>query len=252
MDAVNAIFLNLSLMPKFHQIVLTFGLLLAGFAPLQAQDAPQKPLRIGLGLLGTTYVGDLNTNGDAIHKFYPGVGLSLQFASEKLISPQLNTGFGKFIAQDRNIAPVEDVTPNTFVETPYFFADFRLKARFLRQKDFQPYFSLGLGLLGYTPRDQDGNNLLDNTSTRQDGETYGSLTAGFPLSLGAEVHLSQILALGVEYTYRLSGTDYLDNIGELGLRNGNDKMHSLLLSLYITFDPDADLGFGQGRGKDRR
>ena len=220
-------------------------------AGLIAQTGPQKPLKMGLGLMGSAYVGDLNTNGESFSRFYPGVSISLQFASEKLIAPQLNTGFGRFLSQNRDLAAIDGIQPNTFVETPIFFVDFRLRVRFLRQTAINPYFSLGLGLLGYTPKDAAGNSLLDNLSTRVEGETYGSLTAGFPLSLGTEIQLSPLLGIGLEYTYRLTTSDYLDNISQLGPRAGNDKLQSLLLSLYITFDPNRPIN-NRIRGKDGR
>lgn len=233
-----------------HAVRLMLLLLVLPTA-LLAQPGQQKPLKIGVGLLGAAYVGDLNTGGDALYRFHPGVSISLQFASEKLISPQLNTGFGRFVAQDRDLPAVEGVSPNRFVETPFFFVDFRLKARFLRETSFNPYASVGIGLLGFTPRDQDDNNLLDNISTRAEGETYGSLTAGFPLSLGAELQLSPLVGLGLEYTYRLTSSDYLDNIAQLGPRSGNDRLQSLLLSIYFTFDPNRSID-NSIRGKDRR
>lgn len=229
---------------------LTILLLLAG-SGLMAQGPEQKPLKLGLGLMGASYIGDLTTNGQALHRFHPGVSISLQFDSEKLIAPQLNTGFGKFVAQDRDLEGSNGAVPNTFVETPFFFVDFRLRARFLRESAFNPYFSLGVGLMGYTPKDQDGNNLLDNIGTRAEGETYGSITAGFPLSLGFEVQLSPLMGLGLEYTYRLTTSDYLDNISQLGQRDGNDKVQSLLLSIYFTFDPNRSIN-NSIRGKDRR
>jgi hypothetical protein len=218
---------------------------------MMAQSPEQKPLKLGVGLLGASYVGDLSTNGDALYRFYPGVSISLQFDSEKLIAPQLNTGFGKFMAQDRDLQGADGVQPNTYVETNFFFVDFRLRARFLRQTAFNPYFSLGIGLLGFTPKDMEGNSLLDNLSTRAEGETYGSITAGFPFSLGFEVVMSPLVGLGLEYTYRLTATDYLDNISQVGLRDGKDRIQSLLLSVYFTFDPNRSINNGI-RGKDRR
>ena len=227
--------------------------MLAGMgSALLGQGAGQKPLRVGLGLLGATYVGDLNTNGEALYRFYPGMGFSLQFVSPRRISPQLNTGFGKFVAQNRDLEPVGTVVPNTYVETPFFYVDFRLKARFLRERMVSPYLSAGIGLLGYTPKGTDGKNLLDNLSTREDGETYGSITAGFPLSLGTELRMSPFVALGLEYTYRLTGSDYLDNIGLIGLRDGKDKLQSLMLSFYFTFDPERRINPNDMRGRDSR
>lgn len=239
-----------------HRIPFLVLLLVMTGGALLGQDAGpgagQKPLRVGLGLLGATYVGDLNTNGEALYRFYPGMGFSLQFASPRRVTPQLNTGFGKFVAQNRDLEPVGSVQPNTFVETRFFFVDFRLKARFLRERAFSPYVSAGIGLLGYTPRDQSGNNLLDNLSTREDGETYGSITASFPLSAGAELHMSPFVSLGLEYTFRPTTSDYLDNIGLVGLRNGKDKLQTLMLSFYFTFDPERTVNPNDMRGRDRR
>lgn len=226
---------------------ITFLILLTVGLQLQAQGPEQKPLRVGVGFLGAAYQGDLTTNGDALHRFYPGMGFSLQFATEKLISPQLNAGFGRFVAQDRDLPAVEGVQPNTFVDTRFFFAELRMKARFMREKSFHPYLSFGLGLLGYSPRDAEGNNLLGILATRQDSETYGTITAAFPLSLGFEIEMSPLIMLGTEYTFRPTGSDFLDNIAALGPQSGNDKVHSLLLSLYFTFDPNRVGGALKGR-----
>lgn len=234
-------------MKKLSAILVLFLLLAVN---LSAQAPAPKPLRLGIGLMATGYAGDLTVNSSPFERFSAGASLSLQFASEKLISPQLNGGFGKFSAQDRDIAAVEGIQPNTFVETPFFFVDLRLKARFLRQTSFNPYLSIGIGMLGYTPRDGDGNSLLDNYSTREEGETYGSISANFPLSAGMEIKLSPILLVGLEYTYRATTTDFLDNISALGQADGNDKLHSLLLSLGLTFDPDH-LFATPLRGRDR-
>jgi hypothetical protein len=234
-------------MKKLLGLVILLGIVTS----LVAQPGPQNPLRLGLGLMGASYVGDLNTSGGAWERFSPGACLSLQFATPKLLSPQLNAGFGSFVAQDRNLVAVDGVQPNTFVQTPFFFVDLRLKARFLREAAFHPYLSAGVGLLGYTPKDVDGNNLIDNYATRKDGETFGSMTAGLPLSAGAELKMGPILMLGLEYTYRITTSDYLDNIGQVGLRAGKDKLQSLLLTLYVTFDPDAAKGNGVLRGRDR-
>ncbi len=215
-----------------------------------AQQPMQKPLRLGVGLLGASYVGDLNTNGGSLERFSPGANLSLQFASDHLLSPQLNAGFGKFMAQDRDLKAVEGVQPNTFVQTSFFYVDLRLKARFLREAFVHPYLSAGVGLLGFTPKDGEDNSLIDNLASRKDGETFGSITAGLPLSTGFELAFSPIILVGLEYTYRITTTDYLDNIGQIGLRDGKDKLHSLLLTLYITFDPDAMKSNGL-KGRDR-
>lgn len=234
------------------------SLLLIGFLSFsisvvaQAIAPAQSPLRLGFGISGTAYQGDLTTHNDRFYRFNPGFNASLQFASKKLITPQVNVGFGKFTAQDRDIAAVDGIQPNTFVETNFFNVDLRLKVRFFRNHKVNPYGSIGIGLLGYTPRDLNGSGLVENTNTRNPDETYGSITASFPLSAGVEIHMNPILSVGCEYTYRPAGTDYLDNIGQLGQAEGNDKLHTLLLTVYFTLDPDGLTDWRNLRGRDRR
>jgi hypothetical protein len=231
--------------------LLTVLFCLLGFVAAHAQGPDQRPLRLGLGLVGATYLGDLTTQGGGFNRFSPGASLSLQFASERLLSPQINAGFAKVVAQDRTLPAVEGVQPNTFVQTPFFFVDLRLKARFLRQTPFHPYLSAGIGMLGYTPKDADGNNLIDNLASRGEGETYGSMTAAFPLSTGMELEIHPQLGVGLEYTFRPSASDYLDNIGRLGPKAGKDQLHAIMLSLFVTFDTGGGSPAPVIRGRDR-
>ena len=206
--------------------------------PAKSAGTQVAKLRIGAGLIGTAYSGDLNQEGKVLTRFQSGFNLSMQFANAKTVSPQLNAGGGKFIAQNRDLAPVSGFDVHNFVETRYFYLDFRLKVKFLKTKPVNPYASVGIGLLNYSPKDIDGNPLADNFESRQNAESYASMTAGFPIALGADIHLSHIVALGLEYVFRPTKSDYLDNIGLLGTNDGNDKLHTFALTFYLTFDPE--------------
>ena len=124
---------------------------------------------------------------------------------------------------------------NTFVSTSFFYLDFRLKARLFPKKRVNPYASVGIGLFNYTPRDEDRNPLADNFESRVEGEEYSSITGAIPLSPGVDVRLNSLLTIGAEYSYRVVFSDYLDNIGQLGTKKGNDALHSFLVTLYFTF-----------------
>ena len=214
-------------------------------------NAQRKPLRMGLGMIGTAYQGDLNVDGTEFYRFYPGAHLTFEFASHKRLTTSLCGGYGRMVAQDRDLQPVDGIQPNIFASTNYFYADFRLKFRFRRDRKLIPYVSVGGGFLNYTPRDAEGNALADNFSTRKDGEEYGSITATLPLSAGIEYNFSKLLAVSVEYTHRRTTTDYLDNIGELGLREGKDHLNTLSLNIHITFDPENPILWMDHKGRDR-
>lgn len=200
------------------------------------QTAP-PPLQIGLGWAGYSYSGDLTYGEDRFRRAYPGGAISVQFAGARVLHLQLNAGFGRFIEQSDGWTPTSEagIRPNSFVETSLFYTDLRLRFRPWHRRVVHPYFSVGLGMLSFSPRDQEGNSLAENTLTRQAGEIYGSTTAAFPLNAGLMVRLNPQASLGAGYTYRLTASDYLDNIGQLGRAPGNDRLHSLDLTLYVQF-----------------
>jgi hypothetical protein len=124
-----------------------------------------------------------------------------------------------------------DATPNQFVETRFFSADIRLVGYILRQGPVRPYVSAGVGLMFFSPYDEDGNFLGENIFTRLPEEGYGPSSAVFPVGGGVALKVNQVLWLNLGYHYRFTPTDYLDNIGLLGNGPGTDGLHALVLSL---------------------
>ena len=214
-------------------------------------DAQRKPLKMGIGLLGAAYMGDMNNDGTELYKFYPGINSSFEFASHRRVVPQLALGYGRFVAQNRELGVVEGIRLNTFVETTFFFGDFRVKYRFRKDRKIVPYVSAGFGILNYTPRDVEGNGLADNISTRPDDEIYSSIAASLPLTAGCEFKFSHLLSVSVQATHRRTGSDYLDNIGTLGTRKGNDHLNTASITMHITFDPEHPINIGNLNGRQR-
>lgn len=214
--------------------------LLILFLPVisMAQSA-SPPLRLGMGFSGYSYLGDLVEQAPRVVRGYPGASLSVQFDGQKRIQMQVNGGFGRFTEQNDLVRThaVTEVIPNDFVQTSFFYTDLRLRLRFLRRSAIQPYVSAGAGLLFFNPRDAAGNFLGENIFTRKDNENYSTIVAGFPTTVGVEARMSKQLGLSLEYTYRFTSSDYLDNIGELGTKKGNDAIQSLQLSVLISLAP---------------
>ncbi len=186
-----------------------------------------------------TYIGDLSEQGLKVRRFQPGGYISLQFPTKGLVWPQLNVGFGRIVEQvDGDPFPnLPDISPNSFVETSIFHTELQVNIRFFKRSFLQPYIGLGGGILFYQPKDEKGNFLGENPFTRQEGETYATATAYLPLTAGILSKLSERISLGLSYTYRPTASDYLDNIGQLGNRKGNDALHSAQLSLYFNMGP---------------
>lgn len=197
--------------------------------------------QLGLGLTASSYIGDFTRDIADLYRIHPGANLSMQTTGPASIQLQANAGFGKFTEQMDGKAPWfssdANAAPNRFVETSFYYADLRLKYRFLRHKRIQPYLALGAGVLVFTPRDESGKLLREMPHTRNTGETYNTAIPQLPGVVGLQVQISTLVSASFDYTYRLTPTDYLDNVGQWGSRQGNDALHGLQLSLYFTFHP---------------
>ncbi|MEM9987870.1 MAG: outer membrane beta-barrel protein, partial [Bacteroidota bacterium] len=200
-----------------------------------AQSSP-RALRVGVGLNAYRYQGDLTFNDGEVWRLHPGMNLALQFEPRQPLHFQFNAGFGEFIEQldQRTQLFPPEITPNDFVRTEFFYLDLRLRYILWRRGPIQPYLGLGGGLIFFTPFDQDGNFLSDNTFSRLPGETFGTFAFQLPLGVGLDYQLNSKLGLGLAYNLRFLGSDYLDNLGQAGMAEGNDRLDEWSISLQLT------------------
>lgn len=221
------------------------GLVLLSICLLGALGLSAQPegssLEVGIGLVGYSYVGDLTASEEGFRRFYPGGNLSLQFQSTRRLRLQANVGYGSFSEQSDllRLSPSEDVVPNSFVRTNMFQADLRLRYLFSPRRKISPYLMLGIGLLNFDPRDADNNFLGENIFTRLPEESYNTMVAAFPMGAGVQARINSQFSVGLDYVYRATTTDYLDNIGLLGPKEGNDALHAVQMSLYISLSPPS-------------
>ncbi|MEL6649858.1 MAG: outer membrane beta-barrel protein, partial [Bacteroidota bacterium] len=204
--------------------------------PLSLWGQSQRQVKVGFGLDGISYIGDLSDPNQKIHRIYPGANLSIQLEGPKRLKLQLNGGFGKFSEQYDDVRPsnTPGVRVNTFVETSFFYGDLRLKYRFPISQHFHPFLTAGAGVLSFTPRDQEGRFLNDALFTREPDEDYSTIVPQIPFGAGVQARINPAVSISLEYLFRFTPTDYLDNIGRLGTREGDDFLHGLQLSMYIT------------------
>jgi hypothetical protein len=221
--------------PKIFMNRLIFSIFLAFCclsAPLMGQGN-RSPLKVGLGLTGLTYRGDLTINEEDYLRMYPGGNMFLQFANQKAFRLRLNAGFGKLVEQvDRPSLQWESSrVTNSYFETSIFYLDLRLMRYFLRKQAVQPYIGIGPGIFFFNPKDQYGNFLIDNIFTRESGEDFLTTVFVFPVTGGISLRLNKSLDISADYTFRLNMTDYVDNIGMLGEQSGRDQVHAFQVAV---------------------
>ena len=218
--------------------------LLLGLSSLMIARAQsgRSQLKLGIGLDGISYVGDLTDPDQAIHRIYPGANLSIQLEGPKRLKVQLNAGFGKFAEQYDVVKPSTDpnIRVNTFVETSFWYSDLRLKYRFPMTYRFHPFLTAGAGVLSFTPRDDSGRSLEGATFSREADEVYSTIIPQIPVGAGVQARINRSVSFSLEYLFRYTPTDYLDNIGRLGTRDGNDFLHGFQLSMYFTLSPPEE------------
>lgn len=213
--------------------LLIFSILLLPFlANAQPDTTYRTPLVIGFGLSGYSYDGDFSLD-NAGRRIQPGGKLIIQGGGDNKLQMQFQAGFGKF--SDQLEVPIEVnyqgvSNPTNFVETSFIFADLRMIYRFLRKKKVRPYVSLGAGLISFNPKDASGRQLQNRTNTRVQGEAYNNLIPQLPATVGLEVQIHPYVTLTAAYSYHLTPTDYLDNVGLLGKRSSLDALNGFSLS----------------------
>lgn len=205
----------------------------------------EKIPTIGIAFTGTSYIGDLTDNFMKFNRIYPGMNISLQgnLSNKKILQAQLNAGFGA-ISEQADTYPFLTEHPKniryiSYIYTPFYYGDVRLKTRFFRKSAFRPYLSTGVGLYLFSPQDQEGNLLVEAPKSRPKGETYNTYAFYIPAAIGFDLRINKSLGLGVGYTFRNIFTDYTDNISQLGKVAGNDKLHQFQLTMYVTPSPAA-------------
>lgn len=222
---------------RLHALLIWLVIWIGFTSLVQAQMPVQgSAIRVGLGLTGYAYRGDLTADDPSFWRINPGANVSLQFRPYKRIQPQLNAGFGSVVEQlDRNSIGTQPPTSiNSFFETNFFYMDFRLAYVLFRKSRIQPYLVGGGGLFFFNPLDQNGNFLIDNIFTREDGELYNTTAFVLPVGTGLRIHVNQLAYIGLEYMVRTNVTDYVDNIGLRGEVAGNDQLHNFQVSLNFT------------------
>lgn len=208
------------------------------FFALHSQSEGRR-LKLGLGLHGIAYRGDLSDPAEPLPRIYPGGNLSIQIEGPSRLKGQLNAGFGKFAEQYDVFLPASqaNIEPNRFVETSFFYGDLRLKYRFPLSKRFHPFLTAGAGVLAFSPHNEAGRNLQGLPNTREPDESYSTVIPQIPLGIGTQAIINGSVSMSLEYLFRITPSDYLDNVGRLGTHRGNDYLQGLQLTLYITLNP---------------
>jgi hypothetical protein len=211
--------------------------------PLRAQYLIERSERytrlLELGIGGNAYMGDLSSRYDF---WSPHVAVAVHFTKKTRWNSSLNLFVGSMRSENYAYQSTEPSVRSVkaFV-TAFQSLQYRVLFNFIAKRHFQAYLQLGIGLLRYDPRDLEGNSLADQLDTRLPGEEYGTTAVAFPFGFGLRYLFNNGWAVHSELSWWNPTTDYLDNIGQLGERTGNDNMLTFRFGLCVPLKKEAAL-----------
>ena len=163
---------------------------------------------------------DANMFKQASYSFSAGAA----YAFSKKISARFDIGIHKIQAADSKNSGAQYKARNLSFKSNLF--DISIAAQYsildLDRYKLTPYISAGVGILFFNPytNDASGNKqFLRELGTEGQGlaaypgrKIYKKSAVEFPLGLGFKYPLTENIALQFEINYRITGTDYLDDV----------------------------------------
>ncbi|MEP2024895.1 MAG: hypothetical protein ABJH98_14145 [Reichenbachiella sp.] len=214
-------------------LFLLIGCLLASYES-QSQDSLQrkrKEIHVGIG--PAFYSGDLGSaysSGSLLFNF----GLKLN--KDKKLNGNIKVAIGSISGQELDYTTTDNTgitaTPNTYFKTSFFGLNYEAQYNFVHREQLKVYISQGIGLFRFNPKDQYDNDLIDQPDTRPIGESYRNMIIQLPTQLGAKYYLPNDFAFGIQFGFINPITDYLDNLGIWGNKNGNDNILSIQFEIH--------------------
>ncbi len=209
--------------------------MLTGFC-VQAQLNPEqtytkKTSYIELGATMTSYRGDLVSS---YGKYSSCFQVGIRFNKRKRINGHLGIGIGKIYGSNSNYSYTSSnsqIAPVTSFQTPFQYIEYDLNLNLFRRKHFILYFSQGIGLMNFTPKNSDGDNLINISNTRAVDETYSNVSFVLPTFLGIIYTFNNEYGVGFKMGFLNQTTDYMDNISELS--NSSTKDNLLMIQLNV-------------------
>jgi hypothetical protein len=196
---------------------------------------------IKVGIAPALYSGDLVSRNAKLTSL---ATVGIRFNQKKKLNGTFQVSFGTLTGQNPGYQFKDDIstTPNTFFRTSLVTIHYDIAYNFVITESLKIYVGAGIGLFRYQPKDDLGQNLLDQIETRADTETYANTSAVIPIKVGAAYFLPNDFGIEFQAMMMNPQTDYIDNIGQWGNRSGNDQYYSfqlnLLIPLRLTLTPE--------------
>lgn len=207
----------------------SFALLLISFPAFSQIENVSKFLELGVSPL--SYKGDLS---QGYENWTSGFHIGLKRNTKEKWNGHFNLMIGNVTGQNPEYTyPASSSTPSLFFKTNLISLNYDLQYNLLKKNNFILYISQGIGLLRFSPKDEENNSLSDKFTTRAKDENFNNISFIFPHYIGFIYFLKNSYGLGMNIGRINPATDYIDNISKLSNYKKPDNIFSFRFSIFI-------------------
>ncbi|MBK8520037.1 MAG: porin family protein [Chitinophagaceae bacterium] len=215
--------------------ILKFTFILSGiFLTLisHAQESPRNldgasasKFRISAGVGTANYYGDLIKKNGVFKQTSFSFSAGLTYAFTQKLAARLDVGIQKLQGSDSKSGGAHQSRNLSFKSNVF---DFALAGEYtilnLDNFPLSPYVSAGIGVMIFNPYAEDvsGNKQsLPELGTEGQGlagypKAYNTAALEFPLGIGVKYPINERITLALDFNYRITRTDYLDDVSRIG------------------------------------
>ena len=167
-------------------------------------------------------------------KWTPAIRVGILYNKRKRINGAVRASLGYVVGEnlDRYLQGQPE-KPNTYFNTTVFTLQYDLRYNLLKRNWGLWYISQGFGIIRFTPHDRNGDPLVDNKASREQGEEYNDLSTILPTVFGFVWLHKSGFGLGLEAGWLNLTTDYIDNVSALSNSNQEDNIATININVLI-------------------
>lgn len=210
--------------------------------PFRIEEPVNRFVFAGMGI--HAYRGDLSAS---FQGYRPGVLLGVRWNNAKRLNSAFQFSYYQVAGQDASFKALNEnqLPANNYFVTRVFGLQYNLNINILKREHLWVYVAPGLGLMNFSPKDEQNQSLVEQQSTRAEGEFYGDFALMFPSKVGVVYRLKNGLRVGLDWGLAFQQTDYIDNISELSVRSVPDNLMQVAAALYVPFNSRKKPAFKQ-------
>ena len=223
---------------------------------------------LGISVGGMNYLGDLN-NQSMFGQVNLAGGVAARIHLDTRWCLALGATYGHISGGNPDVIAHRNLSFRSYIQEAFLRAEFNFLPYGLRpgtQRRYTPYIFCGIALFRFNPMAEYQGEWYalqplgtegQGTSAYPDRQKYRLLDFSVPFGIGFRYRLSPDVHLSVEYGWRRTTTDYLDDVSTtyvgydlLAGDEGNGEMAALLADRTGEIDPGYVNAIGIKRGDD--